>query len=218
MALLLAGCSPGQAPETSEPTSPAPTVSETTTPPPSTASPGPSEPSPTSAPASSTPAGQSSPAPDEVDPALHPWLTDTTRVDPRPAAAGAGQEIIGVRTGVHDGYDRVVLDLSGDEVVLGWFAGFIDEAVHDPTGEPLDVEGDAFLQVGVNAIDWTTDAPDRYSGEAVADENLETVQEVVFGGLFEAQQQVVIGLDARTAYRVFPLSSPARIVIDIRHE
>ena len=43
------------------------------------------------------------------------------------------------------------------------------------------------------------------------------VEEVVFGGLFEAQQQILIGLDERTAYRMFALSDPARIVIDIRH-
>lgn len=230
MVLLLAGCTDGTSPGPAQPTgsTSAPAASPTT-PDPTTA---PADPSTTSAsptdsstgpPGTTTPpagptASPSSPTPDDVDPALHPWQTGPTRQDPPAGAPAVGQEIVGVRTGLHDGYDRVVLDLSGSDPILGWFAGFTDEAVQDPTGEPMDVEGDAFLQLGVFGIDWTTDAPDRYSGAPVDGEGLEVVKEVVFGGLFEAQQQILIGLDDETAYRVFALSDPARIVVDIQHD
>ena len=68
-----------------------------------------------------------------------PWLTGPSDR----AASAVGQEITGVRTGLHDGYDRVVLDLTGSDPELGWFAGFTDEAIADPSGRPLDVDGDA---------------------------------------------------------------------------
>ncbi|SOC57313.1 AMIN-like domain-containing (lipo)protein [Ornithinimicrobium cerasi] len=122
-----------------------------------------------------------------------------------------------MRTGLHAGYDRVVLDLSGEEPVLGWFVSVVDEAVEDPSGLPMDVEGAAFLQVVVRGIDWTTDSPERYDGDPVTGAGTEVVTEVVHGGLFEGQQQIVVGLTEETAFRVFSLPDPARIVIDVQH-
>lgn len=219
VALLLAGCSGGQAPAPSEPTSTSPTPAvSTSTPRPSGTATAPADPSEASSvPATSPPPGSSAPPVPDVDESLHPWLTGPSEQDPSQAVPENSQEITGVRVGLHDGYDRVVLDLTGDEPHLGWFAGFVDEPIEDPTGEPLAVEGDAFLQLGVYGIDWTTPSAERYSGASVDGGSLEVVDEVVFGGLFEAQQQILIGLDERTAYRMFALSDPARIVIDIRH-
>ena len=218
VALLLAGCSGGQAPAPSEPTSTSPTpAASTPTPQTSDTSTVPADPSETSpGPATSPPPSSSAAPVPDVDESLHPWLTGPSEQDPSQAVPENSQEITGVRVGLHNGYDRVVLDLTGDESHLGWFAGFVDEAVEDPTGEPLAVKGDAFLQLGIYGIDWTTPSAERYSGASVDGGSLEVVEEVVFGGLFEAQQQVLIGLDERTAYRMFALSDPARIVIDIR--
>ena len=218
VALLLAGCSGGQAPTPSEPTSTSPTpAASTSTPQQSATSSDPAEPSGTSSAPATSPSPSSAPPVPDVNESLHPWLTGPSEQDPSQAVPENSQEITGVRIGVHDGYDRVVLDLTGDEPHLGWFAGFVDEPIEDPTGEPLAVEGDAFLQLGIYGIDWTTPSADRYSGASVDGGSLEVVEEVVFGGLFEAQQQILIGLDERTAYRMFALSDPARIVIDIRH-
>lgn len=217
VALLLAGCSGGQAPTPSEPTSTSPTpAASTSTPQQSATSSDPAEPSGTSSAPATSPSPSSAPPVPDVNESLHPWLTGPSEQDPSQAVPENSQEITGVRIGVHDGYDRVVLDLTGDEPHLGWFAGFVDEPIEDPTGEPLAVEGDAFLQLGIYGIDWTTPSAERYSGASVDGGSLEVVEEVVFGGLFEAQQQVLIGLDERTAYRMFALSDPARIVIDIR--
>lgn len=218
VALLLAGCSGGQAPTPSQPTGSTPTpAASTPTPQPSESTAVPGEPStppagPTPSATSAPPGSSEAPIPDDAASAP-PWLTGPSDR----AASAVGQEITGVRTGLHDGYDRVVLDLTGSDPELGWFAGFTDEAIADPSGRPLDVDGDAFLQLGVTGIDWITPSPERYSGDPVRDDALEVVREVVFGGLFEGQQQILIGLDAQTAYRVFALSAPARIVVDIRH-
>ncbi|MGO0576313.1 AMIN-like domain-containing (lipo)protein [Ornithinimicrobium panacihumi] len=141
---------------------------------------------------------------------------DTGTSEVGAATIGDAQEITGVRTGTHDGFDRVVLDLTGDEVGLGWYAAFTDQVFHDPTGEPLDVAGQTYLQLGVRGIDWIVDSPERYAGDPVPGGST-VVEEVVFGGLFEGQQQIVLGLTEQTAYRVFALSDPSRIVIDVQH-
>lgn len=226
VAMLLAGCTSGTTPLPDDPDSTTATTSanpetstpiaetpSTTTEPPTSAPPAPD----TSAPTSDEAPSPTTTEPDDVEDD-HPWLTAASSQNPGATPPETTQEIIGIRTGLHEGFDRVVLELSGDEPVLGWFAGFTDEAVVDPSGQPLEVAGEAFLELGVHGIDWTNESPERYSGEPVPGGDLEGVTEVVFGGLFEAQQQIVIGLDAQTAYRVFALSDPARIVIDIRHD
>jgi hypothetical protein len=151
----------------------------------------------------------------EVPAALPPWTGDPVQENPQPAEEP--QEITGVRTGLHDDYDRVVLDLSGDEPSLGWFARLVDETYEDGSGRPVEVEGDRFVELGINGIDWTREAPERYDGATVQGASTEVVTEVVFGVLFEGQQQIFVGLREDTDYRVFSLSDPARIVIDVRH-
>lgn len=151
----------------------------------------------------------------DVPSALPPWTSDP--VEQAPQQAAVPQEITGARTGLHDGFDRVVLDLTGDEPSLGWFARLADHALEDPSGLPLQVEGERFLHLGIPGIDWTTESPERYDGAPVQGRGTEVVTEVVFGALFEGQQQVVLGLREDADYRVFSLSDPARIVIDVRH-
>jgi hypothetical protein len=220
--LVLTGCSstgdddgPSGTGETSSPaatTSEEPTSEEPTSEQPTSEEPSTEEPTGTG---DATSTGDTDDIPTDPDPDQFPFADEPVEQE---AGAGAeGQEIVDVRTGVHEGYDRVVLDLSGDQPELGWYVSFVDEAVEDPSGLPLDVDGDAFLQVAVRGIDWTSESPDRYDGGPVEGAGTEVVEEVVLGGLFEAQQQIVIGLDEETAFRVFPLSDPARIVIDVQH-
>lgn len=211
--VVLAGCQGGGIPS---PTPPPATPSTVPTPSKSSA-PGTESIPPTSPaepePFSPKPVDSDSPGPS--DPA-YPWITASSEQEA--TSAGAGQEITDVRVGSHDGYDRVVLDLTDKEPGLGWYAGFVEEAIQDPSGDSFDIEGEAFLQVLVQGIDWATESPDRYDGGPVAGEGADIVTEVQFGGLFEGQQQVVIGLRGQSAYRIFTLADPARIVIDVQHE
>lgn len=150
--------------------------------------------------------------PDWIDPA------DEVRVSPTPDAMDVGQEITGIRIAGHDDFDRVVLDLTGDEVALGWFGLYEDAPYEAGSGEPIDVAGNAVLSVPVDGINWTSPHPDRADGSELGGPgNTHNVVEVVFGVLFEGQQQVFVSVVERTPYRVFPLSDPARIVIDVQH-
>lgn len=134
-----------------------------------------------------------------------------------PADAESGQEITGVRVGVHDSFDRVVLDLTDDEPQLGWIGLYEDAAYEDGSGAPIEVDGSAVLSVPVAGIDWTQEHPERYDGTTVAGDGTQVVTEVVFGILYEGQQQVFVGVEERTPFRIFTLADPARIVIDVEH-
>lgn len=148
------------------------------------------------------------------------WLDpeEEVRVDPVRDAIEEGQEITGIRMASHDGFDRVVLDLTGDEVVLGWFGLYEDAPVEAGSGNPIDFAGNAVLSVPVDGIDWLNPHPDRADGSEIGGPGgTENAVEVLFGVLFEGQQQVFVSVMDRTPYRIYPLNDPARIVIDVQH-
>ncbi|MGV8845366.1 AMIN-like domain-containing (lipo)protein [Tessaracoccus sp.] len=207
-ALVLAGCQGGD-----DPKPPTASISESgSTVKPSSTEAVTSGPTPSPSPATPDPSPS---GPEVSEPA---WGDGAVRQEPVERPAGApGQEITGVRIGVQEGFDRVVLDLTGEAPELGWSASFQPEAIADPSGEPLEMEGEEFLEVSVSGIDWSRESPERYDGAAVTADSTKVVTQVNFGGLFEGRQQVVIGLKSHAVYRVFALSGPARIVIDVRH-
>ncbi|MFB9376102.1 hypothetical protein ACFFKU_00885 [Kineococcus gynurae] len=150
-----------------------------------------------------------------------PWIAIAGRTE----YAGSGSSsITGVRLGMHQGYERIVVDLAptdGDSV--GWFANPTGTAVQDFSGEPLDVDGDRFLDISLtgiaNGADGTTDSAGRqaFRGDVDAPEGAELVEEVHVEGAWEGQAQVVVGLDDDVReYRLTRLSDPARIVVDVR--
>lgn len=150
--------------------------------------------------------------PEWVDPG------DQVEVAQGPDSIDVGQEITGVRIAAHDDFDRVVLDLTGDEVVLGWFGLYEDAPYEAGSGRPIDFAGNAVLSVPVEGIDWTNPHPERTDGSDLGGPGgTKNVVEVVFGILFEGQQQVFVSVVDRTPYRIFPLNDPARIVIDVQH-
>ncbi|WP_164477921.1 AMIN-like domain-containing (lipo)protein [Nocardioides pantholopis] len=108
----------------------------------------------------------------------------------------------------HEGHDRIVLRFAGAGSP-GWAARFVDEAVQDGSGEVVELDGDAVLQLDISGTPTRRNGPVRKElGGGVAD--LHTA------GVFEGMTQVFIGLrGGRTPFRVSALSSPSRLVVDL---
>jgi len=202
-ALALAGCgsSADDTAATADP--PLSTVTETASAPASSSA------SPTDAPSTTTSAGGGE--------------AQFVPLDQGGESPGSGSaSITGVRTGEHDGYERVVIDVQGDAGdQAGWFATAVDEPLQDASGERLDVDGDQYLNLNVtgiaNGADGQVDSAGRqaFTGTVAGSGGL--VEEVYVGGAWEGQAQVLLGLDDDvTEYRVLPLSDPQRIVVDVR--
>jgi hypothetical protein len=175
----------------------------------STASPG-------TSPATS-PATESEPAADEAADGAPGFPDGTEAVTQEPA--GARQlTVTDVRVARHDGFDRVVLDLGG-QGTPGWDVGYVDEAFDDGSGEPVDVDGDAVLSVRASGTAMPTDSGvEEYDGTTVDPDDTESVEEVVYRFWFEGYSTAFIGVDGgRKAFRVFALSDPTRLVVDVRH-
>ncbi|GGL05118.1 AMIN-like domain-containing (lipo)protein [Planomonospora parontospora] len=124
--------------------------------------------------------------------------------------------VTGVRFAEHAGYDRVVIDFRGD--LPGYTVDWVPELVQDGSGEPIDVEGGAYLQVTMlPANAHTEEGTPTLTGGPILQAGLGNVRSVVKTGDFEAVVGVGIVLERRAGFRVTEQKQPNRLVIDVAH-
>jgi len=124
-------------------------------------------------------------------------------------------QLVAVRAASHVGYDRVVWEFTGG-LPAHRTARYVHQLVGDGSGLPIRIAGAAILQVTMfeaNAHDLSTSTPTAPDRLVVG---LPNVIEVVQSGDFEAHVTYGIGLAKRQTYRMFTLSSPSRVVLDVR--
>ena len=121
-----------------------------------------------------------------------------------------------VRVGEHDGYDRIVLEFTGTGTP-GWTVNYVDEAVLDGSGKVVDLAGDAFLDIYASGTTYPESEQDSYNGpRQFQPESGGDVVDVYVAGTFEGYTQVLAGIAGdRAPFRVFALSDPSRLVVDI---
>jgi hypothetical protein len=180
------------------PTPTSPTSSVTSTPEPSTC------PAPTAAPGASpepTPAFEGSRDPVDV---------------PGPSVPPVAI-LVDVRYACHDGFDRVVFDFRDN--MTGYRIEYVEPPIAaDGSGEPLDIEGEAFLYVRFHVAQAHDDAGDStYTGPREITPGLESVTEMEMAGDFEGYVTWGIGLPEELDVRVLPLEDPFRVAIDVAH-
>lgn len=123
-----------------------------------------------------------------------------------------------LRFGRHDGYDRLVLDLRGSGEP-GWLGEYVADPRMPGSGEPVDIEGDAFLQISVDGVVYPTEpGATEYAGqERFQPSSAGVIEEVVYGGVFEGQAEIYVGLSSDQPFRVFRTVDGDSVVIDIQH-
>ena len=142
-----------------------------------------------------------------------PFPADTARDTEQPS--GGQLDLVSIRVAPQQGYDRVVFELAGTGQP-GWTVGYVDATRADASGDPVRVEGQAFLELGISNVDWTK--PDFKKIDAPAlPAGLGVVRDVVSSVTFEAQYQAFIGTPKKAPFRVTRLADPPRVVVDVRH-
>lgn len=154
-----------------------------------------------------------------VPPAPQAGLTplgnaDSAMKTERPSAP-AQLLVTNVRTGTHEGFERIVFDLEG-QGSPGWFIDYTDKPAQQGSGNPVAYEGKVALNVNIDgtALPFEMNRPDPQIGTRPGTGGI--VKQIVSAGTFEGRSQFIVGLDAHHPYSVQVLNNPTRLVIDVR--
>lgn len=123
-----------------------------------------------------------------------------------------------LRAGLHEGYDRVVVETSGIGT-LGWYADIEDKAFTQGKGEQVELDGSKVLRIFGRGTHMPISAEDEthvYGGPQLIEVGGKAIRQVYLDPTFEAQFQLLLGVDS-SEYRVFTLSEPSRLVVDVKH-
>lgn len=195
---------------------PAATVTVTVTPepeapPPEATTPG-AEPSPEAAP---------QPAPTRARTHRTPWPT-TDVSQPFTGSGPPVPTLLAIRTGAHPGggFDRVALEF---DALPGYQAGYAPQIVYDGSGDPVDLDGAAFIQLVLHPAQ----AHDDVGRSTLAsppvkpvDVDYEALRSYVLNGDFEGYVSVALGVSGRDGFRVATLQQPDGnyvVYIDVAH-
>ena len=169
-----------------------------------------------SPPSSSSSAGGTG-RPDGDGSAEAPPFPANTDPDTGQVSAGAQVTVRDIRTGRQDGFDRVVFEVGGTGNP-GWDVRYVDAPTSQGSGAPVEVAGSAALQVAITGVGLPPDTgvPPFDGPNPLPGSGTTTVTEVVVDTTFEGTTTAFVGTTARAPFRVFLLSNPTRVVVDVR--
>lgn len=121
--------------------------------------------------------------------------------------------LTGIRAATHEGFTRVVLEFSGEGTPGVWHGAWTDEAVEQGRGLPIQVEGEAVLDLIIDGTPMTATENPYPGGTHTRAGDLDVVSD----GTFEDNTHVVIGAPTTRQFQIGFLSNPVRMVIDIRN-
>ncbi|QWC85299.1 hypothetical protein KLP28_00455 [Nocardioidaceae bacterium] len=120
-----------------------------------------------------------------------------------------------VRTGGQEGYDRVVMEFRGS-AVPGFQVRYDLNPRLEGSGDPVRLDGGAALVVTADRTTYPGEGSDYYAGPNRLDGPGGSVTDVVVGGTFEGYTDIYVGVaDEARPYRVFTLTDPPRVVVDV---
>jgi hypothetical protein len=145
-----------------------------------------------------------------------PPFPANTEPDTGEPSADARVTVSDLRIGGHDGFDRVVLEVGG-QGRPGWDVRYVDAAVSQGSGEPVDVAGDAVLQVTLTGVGLPADTGvQEFSSDGpVRAADTEVVTEAFIDSTFEGTTVAFVGTAARAPFRVYLLEAPTRVVLEV---
>lgn len=175
-----------------------------------------------------------------TQPPTHAATTTTAAETPTPPPASAskrcargsgGEEgiytnLVAVRIGTHQGYDRITFEFKAPEPNPGGEAGIPRYEIRtakpphyeDASGLPLEVNGNSFVGIvfhGASGVDFEGRA--TYKGPKVVRAGFDNLVEAVRSGDFEATLSWILGVRRQTCWQVHELHNPDRVAIDIPH-
>jgi hypothetical protein len=135
--------------------------------------------------------------------------------EPKSGPASGGQaELFAIATGCHANFDRFVIRARFGRP--GYRVRYVRRVVEDGSGRPVRLRGRKRIHVVIRDARAHTQAGAPLLPRVLTPlcPNLRQVKDA---GDFEGQVSFGLGLSRRTGFRVFRLTAPTRIVIDVLH-
>src|SRR5215218_10019439 len=157
--------------------------------------------------------------------ATSPYCGITWGSQPQTRTAADTETVQNVRAGRHECFDRLVVDLGGQDASFGSYDVRYVPVVHqDGSGAPMPVRGAADLQVVLRAASYDQAGNPTFRPvdprEVVDVSGYSTLRQVAWGGSYEGYTTMAVGVRARLPFRVFVLPGTddgPRLVIDVAH-
>jgi len=182
-----------------------------------------------------TPAGQTSPSP-SIDPsASKPPKPKPTKTTPAPNQSPTqcatktggdfdpkenyvGAQLVDVRVGSHDTYDRVTFEFSGQDTVPPFTIRTVTTVTEDGSGKPLSLQGSTYAEIVFqHASGYDLYYQPTYKGPKDFVPKFEALAEVREAGDFERVLSWGFGLNGSSCWHVLELSNPVRLAVDFSH-
>jgi hypothetical protein len=132
----------------------------------------------------------------------------------RPRAGAYPATLVAVRTGRHEGHERVVFEFAGG-AVPGYHLAYVDAPVQCGSGDPVPVAGDAWLEVRFEPAYAHTDDGRPTVTDRSRRVGFPNLRQLELTCDFEAHVTWVLGLASPGHFRVTALAGPARLVVDV---
>ena len=136
-----------------------------------------------------------------------------------------GKQITNIRSGRHQCFDRLVVDVNGKgKGRPGYRVKYVKQVRKDGSGAKVPLRGGARLRVIVKAPAYDDSGKLTYEpanwNELVDVTGYRTFRQAAWAGSFEGQTTIGLGVRARLPMRVFVLPGPDgghRVVVDVAH-
>jgi hypothetical protein len=141
----------------------------------------------------------------------------TAGITEKKSAATGVATLTDVRTAQHDKFDRAVFEFAGS-ALPDYHIEYVDRPVRScGSGEVVPLQWDGYLLVRFVPAHAHTDAGEPTVKDRERRPDLRVLKELKLICDFEAEVSWVMGLASPNRYRAIELSTPPRLVIDIKH-
>jgi hypothetical protein len=119
--------------------------------------------------------------------------------------------VLAVRVGQHPGYDRIVIEFGNGVPIYSVTRQPNATFTRSPRGDQVTLDGTAGVLIVVHTVtNWTS-----YSGPTAFRPGYLYLSQALLIENYEGYQQWALGIQGTPALRVFALSSPSRLVVDV---
>ncbi len=157
-----------------------------------------------------------------------PYCGITWGSQAKSADRGDRETVNDVRAGRHACFDRLVVDVGGEDTTFGSYSvRYVPVVRQDGSGDAVPVRGAADLEIVVRAPAYDEQGRPTFlpadRREVVDVAGFRTFRQVAYAGSFEGSTTLALGVRARLPFRVTVLPGApgypdgARVVIDVAH-